>query len=108
MEPRDLPLDPTIPMSSAIADIEKAAARAHQYGRFWMAYGDHAHGRRWFATEGTLREMAGDMRYQQWYMLHPPEVDTPTKDRPNDITMKGLMEVTGVTVDDYHVTIIRK
>lgn len=79
MIPRVLPLDPTTPITSAIVDVEKAAARAHQYGRFWMAYGDHSHGRRWFATERSLRKVAGDLRYEQYYMLNPPDIDTPTR-----------------------------
>jgi len=81
MKPRVLPLDPTVPMSRAIAELETAAARAHTYGRFWMAYNDHAHGKRWFATESSLRETAQELRYQQFYMLNPPPVDTPTRPR---------------------------
>ena len=76
---RLMPPDTSFPMSIAIASVETAASRANEWGRFWMAQGDHAHGRRWFFHEKSLRMLSAGMRQQQFDMLHPPEYGTPTR-----------------------------
>jgi len=78
---RVIPSDPSTAISSAITSIEHAAARANEFGRFWMKNGDQAHGRRWFARERRYRQLVAELRFEQWYALNPPTVDTPTAPR---------------------------